>query len=140
VTKDEDKEDRLLRLEAGQPLRYGTSVQKELRVKGLALEVAEAGSDSGHTVVHDPAEPSGAMAYALTRMPYPDFPVPIGVFRQISAPTYDQGMTAQIQQAQQKKGKGDLLSLYLSSEIWKVGGDGKTSTDIETLKKEIRTS
>ena len=136
VTKDDDKEDRLLRLETGQPLRFGTSSQKELRVKGLALEVAEAGSDSGHTVIHDPTEVSGAMAYALSRMTYPEFPVPIGVFRQISAQTYDQGMTSQIQQAQAKKGKGDLLSLYLSSEIWKVGGDGNVS-DIETLKQEI---
>lgn len=140
VTKDDDKEDRLLRLEAGQPLRYGTSMQKELRVKGLALEVHESGSDSGHVVVHDPTESSGAMAYALSRMTYPDFPVPIGVFRQVAHQTYDQGLMGQIEQAQAKKGKGDLLNLYLASEIWKVGGDGKASNDTETLKKEIRTS
>lgn len=140
VTKDDDKEDRLLRLEAGQPLRYGVSGQKELRVKGLALEVAETGSDSGQAVVHDPSEVSGAMAYALSRMTFPEFPVPIGVFRQISAQTYDQGMTSQIKQAQEKKGTGDLLNLYLSSEIWKVGGDGKASHDIETLKTDVRTN
>ncbi len=140
VTKDDDKEDRLLRLEAGQPLRFGVSGQKELRVRGLALEVAEAGSDSGEAVVHDPTEASGAMAYALSRMTFPEFPVPIGVFRQISAQTYDQGMASQIKHAQEKKGKGDLLNLYLSSEIWKVGGDGKASSDMETLKSDVRMS
>jgi 2-oxoglutarate ferredoxin oxidoreductase subunit beta len=137
VTKDEDKEDRLLRLEAGQPLRYGTQMQKELRVKGLALEVQEAGSDSGEVVVHNPGEPSGAMAYALSRMTYPEFPVPIGILRQVSHPTYDDALMAQVKAAQAKKGNGDLLSLYMSSEIWKVSADGASSTDVEALKREI---
>jgi 2-oxoglutarate ferredoxin oxidoreductase subunit beta len=91
-------------------------------------------------VIFDPTDPSGALSYALTRMTYPEFPVPIGVFRQIASPTYDQGMSTQIRMAQEKKGQGDLLSLYLSSEIWKVGGDGKVSTDLETLKQEIMKS
>lgn len=135
VTKDEDREDHLIRLEAGQPLRFGTEGQKQLCFNGLSLRVADAGD--GDPVVFDPAEASGATAYALSRMTYPEFPVPIGVFRQVARPTYDQGMVAQIEQAQTKKGKGDLVSLYLSSDIWKVGGDGKTSSDIESLKQEI---
>jgi 2-oxoglutarate ferredoxin oxidoreductase subunit beta len=138
VTKNEDKEDHLLRLEAGQPLRFGTSMQKELRLKGMELDVQEVGSDSGHALIHDPGQDSGAMAYALSRMTYPAFPVPIGIFRQVERPTYDDGMTAQVHQAQEKKGHGDLLNLYLASETWKVGGDGQASSDMETLKREIR--
>ncbi len=138
VTKDENKEDHLLRLEAGQPLRFGSDLQKELRVKDLALEVVDSSEASqGEPFLFDPTEESGAMAYALSRMSFPEFPVPIGVFRQIEAQTYNDGIRSQIQQAQAKKGTGDLLSLYLSSEIWKVGGDGKASTDLEVLKQDI---
>ncbi len=135
VTKDDDREDHLIRLEAGQPLRFGRDGQKQLRFEGLSLHVTDAGD--GEPVLFDPTETSGATAYALSRMTYPEFPVPIGVFRQVAHPTYDQGMVAQIEQAQSKKGKGDLVSLYLSSDIWKVGGDGKTSNDIESIKQEI---
>lgn len=135
VTKDDDREDHLLRLEAGQPLRFGQEGQKQLRFEGLSVKVAD--STDGEPVIFDPSEPSGATAYALSRMTYPEYPVPIGVFRQIQKPTYDQGVTAQVAQAQAKKGQGDLVSLYLSSDIWKVGGDGKISNDVEALKQEI---
>ncbi len=135
VTKDDDRENRLLRLEAGQPLRFGTEGQKQLQFEGLSLKVADSGD--GAPIVFDPSEPSGAMAYALSRMTFPEFPVPIGIFRQVEHSTYDQGMTAQIEHAQAKKGKGDLVSLYLSSDIWKVGGDGKASHDLEALKQEV---
>ena len=135
VTKDDDREDHLLRLEAGKPLRFGQEGQKQLRFEGLSVKVAD--STDGEPVIFDPSEPSGATAYALSRMTYPEYPVPIGVFRQIQKPTYDQGVTAQVAQAQAKKGNGDLVSLYLSSDIWKVGGDGKISNDVEALKQEI---
>ena len=135
VTKDDDREDHLLRLEAGKPLRFGQEGQKQLRFEGLSVKVAD--STDGEPVIFDPSEPSGATAYALSRMAYPEYPVPIGVFRQIQKPTYDQGVTAQVAQAQAKKGNGDLVSLYLSSDIWKVGGDGKISNDVEALKQEI---
>ena len=135
VTKDDNKEEHLLRLEAGAPLRFGSSMQKQLRVSGLGLEVVE-GSDKDEAVF-DPSEPSGALAYALSRMSYPEFPVPIGVFRQVEKPTYEEGMESQVKYAKEKKGDGDLLNLYLNSDIWKVGGDGKLPEDRDALRKEI---
>lgn len=136
VTKAEDKEDHLLRLEAGKPMRFGAALQKQLRVEGLGLQVEDA--SEGDETVFDPSEPSGALAYALSRMTYPEFPLPIGVFRQVSKPTYEQGMEAQVKFAQEKKGQGDLLDLYLNSDIWKVGGDGKVPDDKQALRDQVR--
>jgi len=136
VTKDDAKEDHLLRLEPGQPLVFGQEKQKGLRVSGLGLEVVEA--SQADTSPFDPTEKSGALAYALSRMEYPDFPVPIGVFRQVDMPTYETDMDAQVAFAKSKKGDGDLLDLYLSSDIWKVGGDGKVPEERNELKKQIR--
>lgn len=136
VTKADDKEDNILRLEAGQPLKFGKEMQKQLRVSGLGLEVIE-GSDKDEAIF-DPTEPSGALAYALSRMNYPDFPVPIGVFRKVEKPTYEEGMQSQVELAKDRRGEGELLDLYLNSDIWKVGGDGKIPEDREALIKEVR--
>jgi 2-oxoglutarate/2-oxoacid ferredoxin oxidoreductase subunit beta len=135
VTKDDNKDDHILRLEAGKSMRFGASMQKQLRVSGLGLEVVE-GSDKDEEIF-DPTDPSGALAYALSRMEYPDFPVPIGVFRQVEKTTYEEGMESQVKYAKEKKGDGDLLNLYLNSDIWRVGGDGKVDDDKEVLRKEI---
>lgn len=136
VTKAEDKEDHLLRLEAGQPLRYGKAMHKQLRVRGLGLEAVEADDQEG--LIFDPSEPSGALAYALSRMTYPDLPVAIGIFRQVERTTYEAGMEAQVRFAKEKKGEGDLLNLYLASDIWKVGGDGQVPEDKEALRTAVR--
>ena len=135
VTQKENKAPNLLRLEAGQPLRYGVDMENEICVNGLDLEVAKAGSEGG--VVFDPAEKSGALAYALSRMTFPEFPVPIGIFRQVEKPTYEEGLHQQVAMAQKKKGDGELLDLYLNSDIWKVGGDGKLPENRDEIKAEI---
>lgn len=134
VTQKENKH-HLLHLEAGKPLKFGLEMEKQLAVKGLGLTVVE-NSDKDE-LIFDPSEPSGAMAYALSRMTYPEFPVPIGVFRQVKKTTYGEGMADQIERAKAKKGEGELLDLYLDSDIWKVGGDGKLPEDKAQLKKEI---
>lgn len=138
VTKGDDKEDRLLRLEAGRPLIYGVDGKRELRAQGMTLETSEVDSGVGQQVIFNPADPNCSLAYALSRMFAPDYPMPIGIFRRIEAPTYGDVLSEQIKQAQAKKGHGDLLSLYTSSELWKVGGDGVVPKDVDGLKAEIR--
>lgn len=138
VTDRATKANNVLRLEAGKPLVFGAEgEEKELRVKGLTLEVVDAGAP-GESIIHEPSEPSGAMAYALSRTTHPEFPVPIGIFRQVEREVYEDQMAEQVQRAKKARGEGDLLSLYLNSEVWKVGGDGKVPEDVEALKEEVR--
>ncbi len=49
----------------------------------------------------------------------PGLPTPIGVFRQVFKPTYDQALVAQIEDVKKKKGEGDLDK---SSFWWKYVG------------------
>jgi 2-oxoglutarate ferredoxin oxidoreductase subunit beta len=49
---------------------------------------------------------------------YPEYPVPVGVLRDIDRPTHDQLVTAQIDDAIAKSGPGDLRKLLLSGETW----------------------
>ena len=53
-------------------------------------------------------------------MTYPDFPVPVGVLRRVQAPTHDQLIVGQLEDAVAKRGKGDLRKLLHSGEIWTV--------------------
>lgn len=125
----------LLHLEAGKPLKFGLENEKQLSVEGLGLKVVE--NSERDELIFDPAEPTGALPYALSRMTYPEFPVPIGVFRQVVKPTYEEGLAEQIDRAKSKRGQGDLLDLFLDSDIWKVGGDGKVPKDGASLRQEI---
>ena len=54
----------------------------------------------------------------LSRMFYPDFPVPVGVLRNIERPTHDALLTGQIDHAREQQGEGDLRRLLNSGETW----------------------
>ena len=45
----------------------------------------------------------------------------IGVFRAVERPSYDELMSAQIDDARQKQGDGDLGDLLAGGDTWQVG-------------------
>ena len=52
-------------------------------------------------------------------MSYPEFPVPVGVLRDIDRPTYEDLAQAQVEQAQ-AQGAPDLAALIRGPEVWDV--------------------
>ncbi len=50
----------------------------------------------------------------------PEFPEPIGVFRQASESTFEEDIRAQVTEATNKKGAGDLQRLLTGSDTWTV--------------------
>ena len=61
-----------------------------------------------------------AVAYILSRMQYPQYPVPMGVFRAVQRPTYDDLMEQQIRDAVSREGEGDLEALLNEGDTWTV--------------------
>ena len=53
-------------------------------------------------------------------MRQPDFPEPMGVFRAIEKPTYDELCDDQINAAIAAKGPGDLTELLNRGDTWQV--------------------
>jgi 2-oxoglutarate ferredoxin oxidoreductase subunit beta len=53
-------------------------------------------------------------------MRHPEFPEPIGVFRDIDRPTYDEMINSQVDEAVSEKGAGELQNLFYSGETWQV--------------------
>jgi 2-oxoglutarate ferredoxin oxidoreductase subunit beta len=56
----------------------------------------------------------------LARMEYPDYPVPIGVFRDVEKASYEDLLAQQIEAAREKMGPGDLSKLINSGDTWVI--------------------
>jgi 2-oxoglutarate ferredoxin oxidoreductase subunit beta len=112
------KQDNLLYLQDGKPLRFGKELEKGLVLNGLSLESKENPSDA-EVITHDVKEPSGALAFQLARMTHPKHPVPVGIFRQVERPTYTEGVRSQME-ATKAKAQADLGKLFNSGSTWTV--------------------
>src|SRR5262245_55463949 len=124
VTQPGSREEHVIRLEHGQPIRFGVGGSYGLRFGNLgSLEaVAVDGADPDSLVVHDAHAADVSYAFALSRLDSVDFAhTPIGVFRDVQRPTYDDEMSAQLDAARSRQGAGDLAALLAGSDTWEVG-------------------
>jgi 2-oxoglutarate ferredoxin oxidoreductase subunit beta len=123
ATDRAQKAETTLELEHGKPLIFGANRDKGIRLSGMQPEIVELGKgiSEDDLLFHDERTPEPSLAYLLSRMRHPEFPEPIGVFRDVDAPRYEELMTAQIEKARAKSGPGDLQKLFNAGETWAVG-------------------
>jgi len=120
-TDREVRDDRTLVLEHGQPMIFGKDRDKGIRLNGHQPEVVTIGRDGvteSDLLVHDQTDP--LIAFMLAHIYWPEFPVPVGVIREIEKPTHDQMLVEQIAQATAARGAGDLRRLLNAGETWTV--------------------
>jgi 2-oxoglutarate/2-oxoacid ferredoxin oxidoreductase subunit beta len=115
--------ERTLRVEHGKPLLFGAANDKGLRINARTLElevvkVGEGGVPLDQVLVHD--ETNSTLAFMLARMPYPAFPVALGVLFAEERPTYDGVVAEQRAGSLAKHGKGDLQKLLGSGATWEI--------------------
>ncbi len=118
----ETKDDTTVYLEHGKPLIFGKDRKKGIRLNGMDPEIVELGGDitEDDLLFHDEKQAEPSLAYLLSRMHYPQFPEPMGVFRCAERPTYEDMMLRQIRDAIATKGPGKLDELYDDGETWVV--------------------
>jgi 2-oxoglutarate ferredoxin oxidoreductase subunit beta len=122
-TERDVRDDRMLVLEHGQPMIFGKDRDKGIRLNGLSPEVVtigEHGVTEADILVHDAHAQDPYLALILSRMFWPEFPVPVGVLRQVEQPTHSDLIDEQIEAARAKSGDGDLAKVLLSGETWTV--------------------
>ena len=114
----EDKTNRIY-LEDGQPIRFGAEGERGVRqLRDGSVEVFEGG---GETLVHDAHHEQPSLAFALSRLTQDVCgATPVGIFRDIEAPVYDDLMADQLDRSVADRGEGDLESLLRSGETWVV--------------------
>jgi 2-oxoglutarate ferredoxin oxidoreductase subunit beta len=137
VLKDaESAQARLVRLEHGEPIRFGAPAADGLGAQGVVrgadgmIEIVDlpdgaASPDAGRVLVHDATAPDPSVQFALSRLDDPSMAhVPVGVFRRVARPTYDDMVRAQVDSAiEAKQGPAtddDLAALLAGSDTWTV--------------------
>ncbi len=113
-----------IRLEHEQPIRFGTDAERGVRLRADGscelVDVAEAGENG--LLVHDEHQEDGSLAFALSRISHtPHGPTPIGIFRDVERPVYDELMAEQLETAKAERGEGDLAALLQAGDTWRVG-------------------
>jgi len=100
MLKDKDEaQARLVRLTQGEPVTVGD-----------------------RTWIHDAHDPNPARAFEISRLDALSMEhVPIGIFRQVARPTYDDQVREQVAAARAEHGDGDLAALIAGTDTWQVG-------------------
>ena len=119
ITARANREDMLIPLVQGQPIRFGPDGSKGVALdptKGaVVVDVADVGVDA--LLVHDEARPDPGIAFALSRLaPDPTEPTPMGVFRAVERPVY--GVANPVNEA--PPGREALAGLLTSGSTWTV--------------------
>jgi 2-oxoglutarate ferredoxin oxidoreductase subunit beta len=116
----------LIPLRHGEPVRFGENQEHGVALNRFGeaevVDVATVGEDA--LLVHDEHRADPALAFALSRLAdQPTTPTPIGVFREVQRPVYEEQLGAQLVAAQERSGPGDLRSLIESAPTWEVTAD-----------------
>ncbi|MFE5599966.1 2-oxoacid:ferredoxin oxidoreductase subunit beta [Streptomyces coelicoflavus] len=123
----EQAQEAVIRLEHGQPIRFGTDGTKGVvrNPRTGDLEVVTVTPDNeADVLIHDAHATSPTTAFALSRLADPDtlHHTPIGVLRSVERPVYDTLMSEQLDTAVEQNGKGDLTTLLAGNDTWTVVG------------------
>ncbi len=83
------------------------------------VDVAEVGEDA--LLRHDAHRQDPGLAFMLSRLSHgADGPTPIGVFRDVERPVYDELLSDQLERATAKQGAGDLDKLLHAGDTWEL--------------------
>jgi len=114
-----------LPLEQGRALAFGPPGQRRgIVLSGGLPSVIDLHDDEDPidrgVVVHDERSETTAYAFALASLVRPDFPLPVGVFRAVEKPCYENLLQQQVDDAVASRGHGDLRTLLHSGDTWTV--------------------
>jgi 2-oxoglutarate ferredoxin oxidoreductase subunit beta len=113
----ENKENRIY-LEHGKPIRFGEEGERGVRQRADgSVEVVDV-TDESELLVHDSHHAEPSAAFALSRLTQSTWgTTPIGVFRDVERPVYDELMADQLSAAREKQ-EGDIAALLHSGDTW----------------------
>ena len=111
------RDDKTIDLVPGQPLVFGKERDKGIRVEGFEASIVAAEDAS----VWDPTTDSPGPGFMLSHLKDdPQMPNPIGIFRSVQAPVFDEAMNQQIDAAKDKNGSASFKDLVYTGDTWTV--------------------
>jgi 2-oxoglutarate ferredoxin oxidoreductase subunit beta len=123
VYTNEGRRKNAIYLEHGKPMIFGENNEFGLVQEGFGLKVVRIG-ENGITekdiLVHDAHCEDNTLQLKLAMMEGPDFPIALGVIRDVQAPTYDEAVNTQIEEIKAKKPYHNFAELLETNDIWEV--------------------
>jgi 2-oxoglutarate ferredoxin oxidoreductase subunit beta len=105
-----------------EPIRWGLEREKGLRQR-LDGSITTCEGNDPDVLIHDADHTTPSLAFALSRVTQETHGgTPIGVFREVKRPVYDDLIADQIAQATEMRGEGELAGLLTSGQTWSVDG------------------
>ena len=112
------RNERVLFLNENKPLIFNEG-KKGIALEGTELKIVDAEKNKDNILIHQTKKDS-ILSALYCRMQYPEFPVPMGVFWGLDAPTYESLLHSQIANAQKKSSGKSVQALLESGNTWRV--------------------
>ncbi len=110
-------------LKHGKPMIFGENNEYGLMQEGFGLKVVKLGENGiteSDLLVHDAHCEDNTLHMKLALMEGSDFPVALGVIRDVEAPSYDQSVHAQIDEVKAGKPVENLEAYLKSGDVWEI--------------------
>ncbi len=120
VYTKEGRAENAIYLKHGEKMLFGKDQEYGIVQEGFGVKAVKLGED-GYTeadvLVHDAKCEDNTLQLKLAEM---EWPVALGVIRDVDAPTYDDCVTAQIEEVKAKKPYHSFAELLETNDIWEV--------------------
>ena len=119
----EHKAERTILLKKGEKMLFGKDKEKGLMLCDMKLKVVRVGEDGvtlDDILVHDPTTDNLGLQTMLAEMKGPDFPVALGVIRDVDDITYDEEVNKQMESVKANAKIHSVDELLHSGSTWEV--------------------
>lgn len=123
VSTKEGRAKNAIYLKQGQPMIFGENNEKGLMQEGFGIKVVtlgENGITEKNLLIHDAHCQDNTLHMKLALMEGPDFPIALGVIRDVESPSYENCVYAQVKEVQAKKPNRKLVDFLMSGETWEI--------------------
>jgi len=123
IADREYRADRTIVLRHGEKMIFGKDRNKGIMLDGMGLRVVtigENGITEDDILVHDAHSENVGIHMMLADMKYPEFPVALGVIRDVKDVTYDDGVRDQVAEVKAKSKIQCVDDLLRSGSTWEV--------------------
>jgi 2-oxoglutarate ferredoxin oxidoreductase subunit beta len=118
------KEDRVIYLHHGEPMIFGKTRDKGIRLDGLQPRVVSLDDGAYGTadlLVHDEDDEHGTLADIIASFQErEDFPRPLGVVRDVERVCYEDVLEQRVADAVEERGEPSLQELFETGDTWEV--------------------
>jgi len=106
-----------------EPLIFGENRDKGIVIDDFEPKIVSLNEvNRKNLLVHDVHRNNANLAYMLSSMPFPEFPLPIGIFRQVGKPTYEEALHEQEQKIIAEQRQLGLLDIFTDRGTWELKG------------------